>query len=408
MIDELDEKYILLKALDNGIIDVKSLSVKIEEMERKNYLATHPFKIWENNKGHFLTYVKDESKPNQRRLVNKRSRKELEKWLHEYYHSLECEPTVKQCFNMWLDDKLKYGEISETTYYKYKSTYDRFFKDENIARRKIKYVDALDIEHFVKSAIHDNELTSKGWANLRTILYGMFKYAKRNEYTDLSITYVINEIDLGRRIFRHRVMYDEEQVFDEEEVEKIYDYVFNKVKEPTILMLGVILAFQTGLRVGEISTLKYSDLTGDVLYVQRTESKVRRNNKWAFIVTEHTKGRDGERKIVMTEGAKKTLRMARMMTMDSEWLFSKNGKRIESKQYTRCLYRICDQIGIPHRSMHKARKTYATTLLDAGVSPRIIMNQMGHTMIETTKAYYHFNNKNVEQVKEILSDSLII
>ena len=94
--------------------------------------------------------------------------------------------------------------------------------------------------------------------------------------------------------------------------------------------------------------------------------------------------------------------------MGCEWLFSKDGKRIESKQYTRCLYRLCDQVGIPRRSMHKARKTYATALLDAGVSPRIVMNQMGHTMIETTEAYYHFNNRRVEEVKEILTDSLIV
>ena len=58
--------------------------------------------------------------------------------------------------------------------------------------------------------------------------------------------------------------------------------------------------------------------------------------------------------------------------------------------------------------MHKARKTYATTLLDSGVSPRIVMNQMGHTMIETTEAYYHFNNRNVSQVKDALSQALII
>lgn len=404
---ELDEKYILNKAIENGIIDVKSLSVKIMDMERKTYLRNHPYRIWENKDGHFLTYVFDETKKNNRRLVNKHNKKELEDWLYAYYKGLDEEPTVEKCFNLWLDSKLYYGEISETSYFKYKSTYDRFIKGKDFEKKKIKTIDELDIEHFVKSSIHDYELTSKGWASLRTIVYGMFRYAKRHSFSELSISQVIEDIDLGRNIFKKRVSYDEEQVFDEEEVERIYDYVFNKT-EPTILMLGVIIAFQTGLRVGEISTLKYSDLDGDVLHVTRTESKVLRNGKWAFVVSDSTKGRDGQRKIVLTEKAKKTLRMARMMTMDSEWLFSKNGKRIESKQYTRCLYRICDQLKIPHRSMHKARKTYATTLLDAGVSPRIIMNQMGHTMIETTKAYYHFNNKNVGEIKEILAETLII
>lgn len=406
--DGMDVKYILNKSIQSGIIDIKHLSAQIEEMEKKDIMSRHTFRIWQNKQGHFLTYIEDDTKPDGRRLINKNSQKELNDFLYKHYRSLIYEPTVKQCFEKWIDSKYGYREISEATMSKYKQVYKRFFSGNEIERRKIMYVDALDIEDFVKSAIRDFELTSKGWSDLRTLLYGMFRYAKRNGYTDLSIDIVIKEMDIGKKSFRPRVFYDEEEVFEEAEVERIYKYVFESGREPTMLMLGVILGFQTGLRVGEISTLKYSDLCGDLLYVRRTESKVKRGDKWTYIIKEQTKGRDGERKVVLTDGAKQTLRMARMKTMDSEWLFSKDGKRIVSKQYTRCLYRICDQLNIPRRSMHKARKTYATSLLDSGVSARIVMNQMGHTMIETTEAYYHFNNKNIGEVKNILTESLII
>lgn len=402
------DQKLLKRAVESGIIDLNSLSAQIEEMEKNKILKEHKWKIWQGKNGRYMTYVEDSTRQDGRRLLSKKSREDLEEAIVNVKLKREKAPTVGRCFEWWLEDKRNYGEIKDVTYYKYRETYKRFMQNNPISKCKIKNIDSHDLEAFVKGSIHDYNLTSKGWADLRTILYGTFRYAKRHDYTDLSITYVIADMDIGRKIFKPRRFNDEEQVFTEEETKRIFNYVFHHDKPPTILMLGVVLAFQTGLRVGEISTLKYSDLVNDILYVCRTETKVKENNKWAFQVCERTKGRDGERKVVLTESAQKTLRMARMMTMDCEWLFSKDGKRIESKQYTRCLYRICDILNIPRRSMHKARKTYATTLLDAGVSPRIIMNQMGHTMIETTEAYYHFNNKKVDQVKEILTESLIV
>ena len=401
----IDVNYILCRADKGGIIKPNSLSATIGDMEKTNR-NKHEETIWKGKNGRYMTYIADDTRPNGRRLISKKSEEDLRGFLRELHYKQEREPTLKQCFDSWLADKMAYGEIKEVTYCRYIQTYERFLEKSELANRQIRYIDAHDLERFVKNTIHKYNLTSKGWADLRTILYGTFRYAKRNDHTDLSITYVIADMDIGKNIFRRKKMHDEEQVFTEEEVKRIIDYVLNKSITPTILMLGVVLAFQTGLRVGEISTLKYSDMQGDILHVCRTESRVKRNGKWIFEVSENTKGRDGERNIILTQKAKQTLRMAKELSSNSEYLFSKDGKRIESKQYTRCLYRICEQIDIPKRSMHKARKTYATTLLDAGVSPRIIMNQMGHTMIDTTEAYYHYNNKNVEQVKEILAQSI--
>ncbi len=401
----IDVNYILCRADKDGIIKPNSLSATIGDMEKTNR-NKHERTIWKGKNGRYMTYIADDTRPNGRRLISKKSEEDLRGFLRELHYKQEREPTLKQCFDSWLADKMAYGEIKEVTYCRYIQTYERFLEKSELANRQIRYIDAHDLERFVKSTIHEYNLTSKGWADLRTILYGTFRYAKRNDHTDLSITYVIADMDIGKNIFRRKKMHDEEQVFTEEEVKRIIDYVLNKSITPTILMLGVVLAFQTGMRVGEISTLKYSDMQGDILHVCRTESRVKRNGKWLFEVSENTKGRDGERNIILTQKAKQTLKMAKELSSDSEYLFSKDGKRIESKQYTRCLYRICEQIDIPKRSMHKARKTYATTLLDAGVSPRIIMNQMGHTMIDTTEAYYHYNNKNAEQVKEILAQSI--
>lgn len=50
--------------------------------------------------------------------------------------------------------------------------------------------------------------------------------------------------------------------------------------------------------------------------------------------------------------------------------------------------------------MHKARKTYATKLINANVDERIIMKQLGHTNISCTKNFYYYNDKSVEEDRE--------
>lgn len=404
MIDA-EDKYILQKAIESGIIDLDTLQVQIEEMDRKQYLERHKGKIWQTSDGYYATWINN-AENGERKLVKKHTKKDVENAVVDYYKAYDFQPTFCRVFHMWIDEKLSYGEIQKQTYDRYFTTYKRFLMDSELNYKKIMFIDEHMLEHFVKSSIHDNELTSKGWADLRIVLNGTFKYAKRHEYTDLSITNFMGDLALSRNIFKKRRVNDEEQVFSEEELKMIYDYINNK--ESSIIELGILLAFQTGMRVGEIASLKYSDLSGDVLHVQRTEVKTKEDGHWTFGICDFTKGRDGHRKVVLTNGAIETINRAYEISKGCEWLFSRNGKRVCSKQYTKRLYQLCDTLGIPHRSMHKARKTYATQLLDAGVSSRIVMNQMGHTMIETTEMYYHFNNKKVDEIKGILTDSLVI
>ena len=68
----------------------------------------------------------------------------------------------------------------------------------------------------------------------------------------------------------------------------------------------------------------------------------------------------------------------------------------------------CDAVGISHKSPHKIRKTYGTMLIDGGVDESIIMEQMGHKDIMTTKKYYYFSNKSDEKKYEQIEKAVSI
>ena len=158
-----------------------------------------------------------------------------------------------------------------------------------------------------------------------------------------------------------------------------------------------MLAFQSGLRVGELSALKKADISGNrrSIHVQRTEITYKDpvTNKRVCEVSDFPKTDAGERFLILPDQAADTINAILALNPEDEYLFSEAGKRIRANAFNRRLSRVCDELNILHRSMHKIRKTYGTTLIDANVQESFVTEQMGHTTIETTKKYYYYCNK---------------
>lgn len=374
--------------------------------ERVKFLENHENKIWQGANGRWYTYLPDEKSKDGRKLVKRSSKQSIEDSIVEFYKQMETDPYIKDIFYMWIDSKLSYGEILKQTYDRYETDFYRFFEKSNLYDMKFKYITEPILEDFIKTTIHDKKLTAKGWANLRTLINGIFKYAKKQGYTKLSITQFMGDLDISKKSFRKVIKSDDEMVFTDEEIDMIVNYINNA--EPSIINLGIILSFQAGLRSGELAALKYSDLKGHILTVSKTEIRYKDadDRHYVFEVRECTKGEDGIRNVVVTDFAIKTIKQARRLNPFGEYLFMKNGQRIKGKAFTVKLVKICNILGITPRSIHKARKTYGTKLLNAGINEKLIEKQMGHTDISTTKGYYFYNNKKMEETIDIITSAI--
>lgn len=398
----LTEHDMLKYAVENGMIDYDTIKIKIEMNERKKYLEKHPYKIWQGKDELWHTYLQDEDKG---RVPRKRkTKKEIEDCIIEYYKAKENEPYIERVFYEWANKKLEYGEIRKQTYDRYENDFIRFFKNHEISKIKFKNIDEDYLEDFIKKTIYEKQLTAKAWGNLRTILKGIFKYAKKKKYTSISINTFLGDIEIAPKSFKKVAYRDEEQVFTDEEVRKIVDYIVNH--ELSLINLGIILAFQTGLRAGELSALQYSNIKNDVIIVENMEERYKDNGKNIYVVRKGTKSDAGDRKIIITDNIRKTLFLIRKLNPCGEYMFMTDGQRTRGKAFTVKLYKICRYIGFNERSIHKARKTYGTKLLDAGINEKLIIDQMGHTNVLTTKKHYGFNNKSLEQAKKQLSEAV--
>lgn len=138
-----------------------------------------------------------------------------------------------------------------------------------------------------------------------------------------------------------------------------------------------------------------------------TEDKYRdENNKWIVAVKEHAKTDAGNRDLIISSTALDTLNQILELNTSGTYLFEHNGKRIRGNTFNKRLSRICNELHIPHRTMHKIRKTYGTTLIDSDVDEGFITEQMGHSDISTTKKLYYFSNKTTKNKEKQIENAI--
>lgn len=383
---------ILKYALENGMIDMSYVQEKMEMKEREELLNQHQYEMWQGKDGKWYTYIPDRTKG---RILKKRvSREKLENVIVECYKN-QRDIYIKDVFEEWINKKIEYGDIKKQTYDRYKTDFARFFNGTEISLIDIRSITEDELEDFIKETIKEKELTNKAFSGLRTLILGIFKHAKRMGLTDISISQFFGDIELSKNIFTKKYFLDEESVFTDYEVELIEKYI---KEHPTLINLGILLVFQTGLRTGELSALKKEDVMGNLLNVNKTEIRYRDDDgKYVYDISDSAKTETGNRKVILSSKAKRILKEISRYNPFGEYIFMENGKRIKGRAFSVKLVKICKYLNIRERSIHKGRKTYATKLINHGVDEKIIEKQLGHTSIACTKEYYYFDNKSMKE-----------
>ncbi len=142
----------------------------------------------------------------------------------------------------------------------------------------------------------------------------------------------------------------------------------------------------TGLRLGEICGLQWSDLdfSTNTLTVARSVS-----DKYGMHIGE-TKTAAGSRKIILPPSAAELLK-ARKADAGSEWVFPyyKNpSEPLHPGTAARKLRQIVQKAGLPSISFHSLRHTFSTHAIQGGVDAKTLAGILGHTNASFTLDTY--------------------
>lgn len=398
----------LLSSVENDMMNADLLS-QIEVMIDKTYLDRHNHEISYDEKNDNYRTVVDlpEGSGKRYKWMKCKRRQDLEKKLIKYYKETENKVTVQKLFSDWIEERMEHREIEPSTRDRMQTDFTRFFVSSGFASRCMDEITERELSTWIKGTITNHNLTKKAWANLRGLISGIFKYAKELGYTSISISYFLSDLVLPERMFRKTFRDPETEVFTDEELLLIINWIRDKdhpERMSSLSNLGILLCIFTGLRAGELSSLKYTDFSEKKMMVARTQTRHKEFNQYDYTVREETKGRDGRRYIAIPPVVHRIVAEIRKRNPNTEYLFISRvtGKLMTADTFSDKLERICKYVGIKVKRLHKIRKAYASMLLDAGVPEKIITNQMGHTDISTTRGYYykdrHTDDEKVEAV----------
>ena len=393
---DIDLNYLV----DNGIIDLPNIQSIIEMKKRQELLNNHPYKIWCGSNGKWYTYLPDETKG---RVLKKKSTKEdIEDVVIKYQESVMSNPTIEELFDEWNDHRRDIGRIAKSSHTRLRQVFDRHFKE--FGKRRIASVKENEWIDFLEAQVFEHNLSSKAFASLKSITKGMLKWAKRQGMITYSPELMLTELDLSDNVFTKKIKEDYEEVFDEDETQKMLSYLTGN---RDIRNDGITLLFVSGMRVGELVGIKPQDinLNSNTVKIRRTETRFKDGDETIYTIKEYPKTQAGVREIVIPSSYSWLLKELYVKSRGQEFVFEENGKRITTLLIRKRIYSICKKTGVYKKSPHKIRATYDTILLDNGVDQRTVKDQMGHSDIAVSEKNYHRNRKSIKN-KAVIIDGI--
>lgn len=164
------------------------------------------------------------------------------------------------------------------------------------------------------------------------------------------------------------------------------------------------LLIQTGMRIGELTALKYTDidLKENCIHIHRT---VTRTSNGVYYISETTKTKSSTRDFPLNSKILKIIQDQKRLNeevfgkvRDFDNLLFKNPSGDFIKDYTidRELKRICKKANMNHFSCHAFRHTFATRFMEQRPQDfKILSELLGHSSVKITlNLYTHVSKEN--------------
>ena len=253
-----------------------------------------------------------------------------------------------------------------------------------------------DVQAFVLKKI-EHGLSVKSVKDILIVLKMVMKFGVKNEWMnhyEWDINYPANsqpkELEV-LSVANHR---------------KILNYVQHNF---TFMSLGIYISLSTGLRIGEICALKWSDInvTEGTITVQRTIERiyvVEGEKKHTQLVINTPKTVNSCREIPMSKELLAMVKPMKKVVNGDFYVLTNEDKPTEPRTYRNYYNRLMEKLDIPKLKYHGLRHSFATRCIEAGCDYKTVSVLLGHSNISTTlNLYVH---PNMEQKKRCINKML--
>lgn len=332
--------------------------------------------------------------------------------------------TVNDLFDLWKN--LKRG-LKDSTFQNYIYMYDSFVRPV-FGKQRICQVKKSDVRKFYNRLVDDKILKVATVDTIHNVLHQTFQVAVDDGF--------IRQNPADNMMRELKLVYgndgEKREALTIPQQKLFIDYMLRTPRYRHWYPVFFIM-LNTGMRVGEITGLRWRDVDMDNGYISVNHTLVyykHGDGKGCCFSINTPKTKAGIRKIPMTEEVKKAFLMekeyqteagiksiARVEGYDDFIFINQNGNVQNQGTLNKAIRRImrdCNgevldntpegsaPVLLPHFSCHVLRHTFATRLCESGISLKFVQTVLGHVDISTTMNIYVSVTAELQQ-KEISS-----
>lgn len=204
---------------------------------------------------------------------------------------------------------------------------------------------------------------------------------------------------VGDKIKRPRTSEKKIECFSMSEQKKIEQYILN---EENTRLFGVMLCLYTGLRIGELLALEWSDIDmrkGE-LRVNKTCHYGKDENGEFGRITDIPKTQSSIRTIPIPKQLMPHLREVKKKSRSTH-IVSNGENLISIRSYQRSFASLLKRLNIQHRGFHSLRHTFATRALECGMDVKTLSEILGHK--NPTVTLNRYAHSLMEHKKEMMN-----
>ena len=398
----MQDVVLLLRSSDPENAQVMEMLTKA----KRNYVKErHPRAISQIHSkskykdGKWKTYVYVDEK---RKVVEANTEEELYTWLYDFYKAQDdAEKTFEDVF-LLLEEKKKQKGRTDQTLREDKRHFG--FIDEGIRSKIITDITEDELRNWFFTNYMPQKPKQEALKKTLQLIRAVFDYGREKKLCRDNPAEFIKYTDYASMCDLD-VKTNEEKSFSEEETAKLRDYALTDQKNPH--SVAMLLSMATGMRAGELASLKKKDIQDGFLHIHSQQRMDRSSGQQQHTDLNFTKDQRqrprGGRYFPITPECEEALEIAANLPGESEYvLHDKNGAAILKGSYMQHLRRVCKKLGIETTNNHAFRIALNAKLINENVDGLERCLILGHSMQTNERHYSYSDQRRLEEVRKKL------